>query len=371
MAFVWAPVALLGILGSLPLFVLAALLYGAGPRRRENILYACLLVFQGSGALFGAGLMYLTTDAASAYALQLLNYVCTFATLGVMLLFVGTLDSPLSRPFASRSGVALVVLLTGGAIAYTIAQPSWLLVGVEPATYAPWDGVSSSNFGWLILGGPLVLAFALTAAIDAARRAARGSVSRKQGVAIAWAFGLRMSGYAIAIPLLDSATVLALALLETAVVLQAAVLVHAIVKNQLFDIDLKIKWTIRKGTVAAAFVGVFFVVSEGAQTFLSDQMGPLAGLLAAGVLVFAMAPLQRVAERVSDMALPGVKDTAEYRTVRKREVYRAAVEGALEDGAVSDRERAMLARLADQLGLGPLEMHDIEREAREAARTVA
>lgn len=37
--------------------------------------------------------------------------------------------------------------------------------------------------------------------------------------------------------------------------------------------------------------------------------------------------------------------------MKKRAVYRAALDGAMEDGVVSDRERAVLARVADELGL--------------------
>jgi len=141
---------------------------------------------------------------------------------------------------------------------------------------------------------------------------------------------------------------------------------YALLRAQLFDIDIKLKWTVRRGTVAAAFVGVFFVVSEGAQTFLSAQMGPVAGLLAAGGLVFAIAPLQRAADSLADRAMPGVVDNAEYRLVRKYEVYRAAVDSALVEGDISPKERGMLATFASELGLTPKEMHDVEREARAA-----
>lgn len=47
--------------------------------------------------------------------------------------------------------------------------------------------------------------------------------------------------------------------------------------------------------------------------------------------------------------------------VRKRDVYVAALEGALVDGVVSERERDMLARLQDQLGLTATEARELER----------
>lgn len=103
------------------------------------------------------------------------------------------------------------------------------------------------------------------------------------------------------------------------------VFAYAILRAQLFDIDLKLKWTLSKGTVAAAFVAVFFMVSEGAERLLSDRIGPVAGLLAAGALVFALVPLQRAADRMADKAMPHVRDDPQYRLVKKREARAARV----------------------------------------------
>jgi hypothetical protein len=128
-------------------------------------------------------------------------------------------------------------------------------------------------------------------------------------------------------------------------------LAYGILKTQLFDIDLKIKWTIKQSTVAAAFVAVFFTVSEIAQSVFQSSLGSIAGIIAAGALVFALAPLQRAADRVADAALPNVAATADYLTYKKLEVYRATVEGALEDGEITERERAMLTRLREKLGI--------------------
>ena len=49
----------------------------------------------------------------------------------------------------------------------------------------------------------------------------------------------------------------------------------------------------------------------------------------------------------------------------------AAVEGALQDGTLSERERSVLARVADQLGLSAMETLEIEREARAALSKTA
>lgn len=147
--------------------------------------------------------------------------------------------------------------------------------------------------------------------------------------------------------------------LDTAIV---GVLAYGVARGYVLDIDLRLKWTIRRGALVGAFLAVFFVAAAVAEQYLS-RYGALVGGVAVGLLLFALRPIERAADRFADRAMPRVRDTAEYRTVRKREVYRATIDGALADGDLSDRERDMLARLQDQLGLSGTEAREIEREA--------
>ena len=158
--------------------------------------------------------------------------------------------------------------------------------------------------------------------------------------------------------ILDSATCLLFIL----------ILVYGQTKYRLFNVDLRIKWTLNRGTIAAAFVAVFFVVSEVAKDVFSTQAGPVAGLAAAGLLVFALAPLQRFAERWTDVAMPQVDRSSEYQSYRKLQMYRAAYESAVEEGGVSPKERQTLARLASKLGIGPADRSALEREVLDLAR---
>ncbi len=48
-----------------------------------------------------------------------------------------------------------------------------------------------------------------------------------------------------------------------------------------------------------------------------------------------------------------VKDTAEYREGRRQEVYRAAFEGAVIDGTLTDREKEILSHVRRKLGISP------------------
>ena len=78
---------------------------------------------------------------------------------------------------------------------------------------------------------------------------------------------------------------------------------YGILRTQLFDIDLRIRWTIKQSTLAAAVVALVYALSEGASRLLSNELGNVAGLLGAAVVVFFLAPLQRFAERVATVAM--------------------------------------------------------------------
>lgn len=139
-----------------------------------------------------------------------------------------------------------------------------------------------------------------------------------------------------------------------------------ILRAHLFDIDLRIRWTIKQSTVAGIFIAVIYVISEGASEFLSAELGGVAGLLAAAVVVYFLAPLQRFADRVAGAAMPNTRDTPEYLTFRKMQVYESALTDALPDGEISERERELLNRLRDSLGISVSDAEAIERDLRKA-----
>ena len=140
-------------------------------------------------------------------------------------------------------------------------------------------------------------------------------------------------------------------------------LAFAVVRYQAFGLDVKVKWAIGRGTVAAAFVAVFFVASEGAQTVLAERVGPVLGLAAAGLLVFALAPLQRFAERVSEAALPGVKPVTRMSADEKAALYFDQARFAWGDGSLSAKDRQILDVARTRLGLSLEEAHGLEARA--------
>ena len=83
-------------------------------------------------------------------------------------------------------------------------------------------------------------------------------------------------------------------------------------RGHLFDIDLKVQWTIKQSTLAAIIITFIFLISEGADRLFSAELGNWAGLIAAAVVVFFLAPLQRFAENVASVAMPNTRNTPEY-----------------------------------------------------------
>jgi len=137
---------------------------------------------------------------------------------------------------------------------------------------------------------------------------------------------------------------------------------YGILRTQLFDIDLRIRWTIKQSTLAAAIVAVIFVLTEAADRFLSAELGGFAGLIAAALVVFFLAPLQRFAERVATVTMPHTQNTPEYVAFRKMQVYEAAVLDAQLEEGISQKERLLLGRLRESLGISEADALAIEHE---------
>lgn len=109
------------------------------------------------------------------------------------------------------------------------------------------------------------------------------------------------------------------------------------------------------------------VVAQIAEIWL-QQYSILVGGVAAGLLVFGLERVRRAAERVSDAVMPGTTGSPEYVTYRKLQVYRNAVESALADGDMTQRERAVLATLGRDLAVRPQDAAAVEAEVRATAR---
>lgn len=371
MGLTCTPVAIPGILALLTGAAMAALVYRSRPTRSQNQRLALLLLVDGVG--FGAlGLMYASTDPSTAAGFVGVLLVTILLGPWLYLAFLSTIDSPLvSWIRGPRADLALVAGAVGSVLAYLLA-PTWFVADIEAVS-------AYGNHDWV--GGPLGAAaflallvaalFGLAVAVSLYRRTPASSPRRATAGSYLLAFGLRDSLNLFGLVFLVGSVagaVEAPALLERVMgawmpqltfVLFALLLGYGILRTQLFGIDLTIKWTLEKSTVAGVFALGFLVVSEGIEVLL-DVDGTLYGIAAAVIIGVTFRRVEDAAQGLADRLMPGVQDTAAYRQRRARELYRATVEAAADDGRISGTERRMLDRLQDELGLSDPEVQELE-----------
>jgi len=294
-------------------------------------------------------------------------FVHTFGDCAMLALYppflAAALQTKLTRPFGRRN-VRLAVNLASVALFFaTYFTPLWL----------------GATLLYLLLS--LLFGFALVASIHAWHIQTGAGRTRARSFAIAfgvrdvcWGFvyiGAILMIQAGQYEVVDgdaSSPIYIVYALGT--LLAVPLIAYGILRTQLFDIDLRIRWTIRQSTVAAAFVAVFYLVTEGADRFLAEELGNWVGLLATAMLVFFLAPLQNFAERVATMAMPNTQNTPEYAAYRKLQVYEAALSDAL-PGGISQKERALLNHLRDSLAISSADAEALERDLLERHAVIA
>jgi uncharacterized membrane protein YebE (DUF533 family) len=152
------------------------------------------------------------------------------------------------------------------------------------------------------------------------------------------------------------------------VLVSPVLLVGAMVRYQLFDFDVKLKRTLKRGALVGVVLVVFFVATAVAEQYLQGY-GYVAGGIAIGLMLLALRPIERAIDRMADRAMPKTTGTPEYLAQRKHEIYRAALEDSMADGAVTAKERAVLVRLAKNLELDGNDAMRIEGEVLSARST--
>ncbi len=352
-------------------WALAIVLYRVGTSGSVARKLALLLVIEGITLVSAGYIDLMLSPAAQAHPLYATWFRWEFVvhTMGdctMLALYppflAAALSTPLTRPFADprvRAGLAII------AIALFFATLS-----------TPMKFGASALYLLLVM----TFVFALAASIQAWHLATGAARTRARSFALAFGFrdlcwgfvylavvwGVWRGTYA-EVPTDPYDPTYIIYMLGS--LLAVPLIAYGILRTQLFDIDLRIRWTIKQSTLAAAAVAIIYAVSEGAERLLSSELGNFAGLLAAALVVFFMAPLQRFAEGVASVAMPNTHNTPQYAAFRKLQVYEAAVDEALRGGGISTKERAMLNRLRDTLEIPPSDAEALERDLHARSQT--
>lgn len=306
-------------------------------------LYASDLQFEAGVTGNRVGPLY------AVVGLNLLSYAAIALFLG--LAYLRMPDSLQRRSVLLTSvGFALNPLY---AFTANMLRPSFLGNDVDPGELA-WPAVLARF--WPTLAGVVVIALVALLALAALR--APGAQTRRDAARALPLFALPVLN-AVGLFVLASTTELQLTAAFAASagiwVLSLPVLVsYALLKHQLFGLDLKVKWTIKQSTLGAAFLVVFFVVSELAENLVQDRLGLAFGLGTALVLTYATNPVRQFAGRFADVVMPDAKQAGDLSAQERLEIYAEQVRVAWADGVLTRKDRQLLEVTRDRLGI-PIE----------------
>jgi hypothetical protein len=362
------PYGILALIAFAMCLALAVLLYRVGMSGSVARMLALLLVVEGV-TLISTGFIDLflapAVKASTWYPgwLRAEEFVHTFGDCAMLALYppflAAALPTKLTRPFANKR-VQIAIAGAAGLL--------FFMVFLTPLTVG-------ATLLYLLLS--LLFGFALVASINAWCVAT--GITRGRARAFTLAFGFRdicwgiVYGFAIwAIRLGEYAVVeedasssfynYVYLIYAFGTLFAVPLVAYGILRTQLFDIDLRIRWTVKQSTLAAVFVTIVYLFSEGADRYLSTELGNYAGLLASAIVVFFLAPLQRFAERVASVTMPNTQNTPEYAAYRKLQVYESALADALLEGGISDKERSLLNTLRDTLGISSTDAATMEQD---------
>ena len=368
MNLVWTWWGIPGTFAFVAAWCCAIVAFRTAQKRELNRRLSLILLLEGAFSAGHFGLLFFFDTQAIVTALGTIGMAARIALPFQYLAFLAVaLDSPLVAPFRTPVAKKILNAASVAAAIFVLARPGLFFSDLYSPGWAPWN-FQFVKFGLRVvqLQGVVYL-FGLVVALSAYFRTKKGSVARNRAMWFAIAFGLR-DIYAGIVQLLypvirpipfwgDFIYNPGQAIFFSVYIL---LLAYAVLHSQLFDIDLRIRWAIKQSTLAAAVVATIFLLSEGADRLLSAELGSIAGLLAAAIVVFFLAPLQHLAERVAGVAMPNTQNTPEYAAFRKMQVYEAAVAEAQLEGGISKKERALLNRLRDSLGVSTSDAEAID-----------
>ena len=367
------PRGILAVIAVIMCWTLAVVLFRVGSSGSVARKLALLLVLEGLALGFSDALLFLHSSPEDFtlgfpvfyHAMGIIHLIGDGGMLALYPVFLAAaLQTRMTRPFAKKpvrigllvaaTCIVLYVVLAWSVLSWTLLFVSLILVFLFAmmASVQAWQTATGAAreraFIFLIAFGFRDLCWGFFYG-EGLWETWGGSVIYLPGDSYSFGYIFYILGTLVAVPLIA----------------------YGILRTQLFDIDLKIRWTIKQTTLAGIFVSLMFLLSEGASMLLEAELGNFAGLIAAAVVMFFLAPLQRFSERVASAAMPNTNNTPEYATFRKLQVYESALAEALQEGGISDKERSLLVRLRESLGVSEADADAIENELQNATAEVA
>ena len=362
------PEGIIAVVAVLMSWALAVVLYRVGAAGSVARKLSLLLVFEGLTLGTSDSAMLLLASLSSYYeqypwVVPGQSMIHTFGDCGMIALYppflAAALRTKLTRPFASRRGQGISLALAS--VLFVFVMAGSMLFDIE-----------AISLSVLYLAMALLFLYSFIASLHAWYIATGAARTRARIFTLAFGFRdvcwniiyvVAMYGTWLGLDIVEHDSSAAIFILYPLGSLVAVPLIaYGILRTQLFDIDLKIRWTIKQSTFAVAVVVITFVISEGIEMLVASELGDAWGLMAAAVAVLLLKPLQAFAERMVSLLMPNTTDTEEYKSSRKIQVYEEAVLEAHAEGGISDKEWSLLTRLRHSLGISAAEAEAIEGE---------
>jgi len=371
-----------GILAVLMCFAFAVWLWRIGGRRSTTRQLSALLVIEGvalatSGAVaFGLTIPHNSDGLPTAWFLagHVLHHAADVALIALYPPFLASvLRTRWTVPCGKASIRIALAVLALALFAFVFSFfTNWIALGFSRGSLA--NNENYFNRVWVLYLAMCLLVFYAFAVSLHAWWTATTAIEQRRARAFAIGFGIRDVCWAVSFGSLSYLNWISPGpqpgpapnlIYAIGTLIEVPLIAYGILSTQLFDIDLKVKWTIRQSTLAAMVIAIIYFATEAADRLLSHQLGPWPGLVAAALIVYFLAPLQRLAERFANRAMPETVNSPEYRAFRKLQVYEAALAEALRGEDISAKERAILASLRESLGVSADDARSIENDLRE------
>ncbi len=341
------PWGLTGAFAVLTAWSLAAFLLRSAERDRLTVLFAIVLLVEGAVLV-----------TASVGFVKLLN-----------------LSGPLDNWWSHHTADCLMLLVYPLFLAHALPQ-RFLRILRRPAAVpvlaviatAVWATRFFTDFWLIALLLPLMFALAFLLAMHAVLLA-RTDLARRRALLFAVAFGLRDLSWGVLYTAAflgvrsgsESTELFFDQLYAGSTLIYIPIVAYGILSVRLLNIRIQVRRGVRRGTLAAAFVAIFFLISEAAASVLSERFGTVIGLLGATLIVFLVSPLHRLSEWISGQVVR-TNEGREYQAYRRLQMYAVAVEDAMAYGDIGPAQRTLLDRLRESLDMSPDDARRIESD---------
>jgi len=369
MNLVWSWWAVPGTFVFIAAWACAIIAIQTTPRRTLNLHLSLVLILEGIQVGCALGFLFFFEDPELVQVFATCGAAAMVALPFQYLSFLAvSLKTPLVAPFQSR--VALIVLgmasIIGGILVLTNSQ--MFISELYSPDFAPWN-FRYENLGiWATQFRGFIALYGLVVAVSAYIYAKPDSAARNRAKWFAIAFGVRdalvgitLISYPFIRPIPFWGDFIFNPGYAMVYMVYVLLLAYAVLKMQLFDIDLKVKFAIEKGTLVALVGGLFVICSE-----LLEELVPVETtflrVAVAVVILMLLRPIQRLTLRIVGPIMRDVNETPAYLDARKLQVYQAAVEGVFEDGVITEKEEErFLERLRDSLELSEADTNAVKQ----------